>query len=483
MLGFKLIHRSIGLISTLILARLLLPEHFGIIAMAMSVIAILELATSFGFDIALIRNQKASKEHYNTAWTFNVLFGVSIMLFMVLLAHPAAIFYNKPELTNVILALSLGPLIFGFENIGTVAFRKEMDFRKEFNFQVYKKLLQFFVTVPMALILHNYWALVLGILSGRIAGVILSYKLHPYRPWFSFAAARELYNFSKWLLFTNILAFLRTRSSDFIIGRISGAHALGLFNISYEFSNTPTTELSAPINRAIFPGYAKISEDLSILRKSYLDVLAMLAFVAFPLGVGLAATAEPLVYVALGSKWAEAIPLIQILAFAGVLAATESNSASIYFSIGKPKLLAIVHGVSTVALIPLAIWLTNLHGVVGAAFAFLIVGFFSFPLNFYILSTHLNLKFTNFLLALWRPSVSTAVMFFVVDTYIRYFKKPEELTIYLTIFLSAILLGAIIYVTTTLLLWYVSSKPKGPEQIVIERIVIVMRKYVERGNS
>jgi PST family polysaccharide transporter len=285
------------------------------------------------------------------------------------------------------------------------------------------------------------------------------------------------------LLFTNILGFLRSRSSDFIVGRISGAHSLGLFNISHEISNFPTTELSAPINRAIFPGYAKISQDLNILRKSYLDVLSMLAFVALPLGVGIAATAEPLVYVALGSKWAEAIPLIQILAFAGIVEATESNSASVYLAIGKPKLLAIVHGVSTIILVPLAIWLTMEHGVWGTATAFLITALVSFPLNYSILAIHLKLKLLDFLSALWRPVLSTAIMYFVVTYYIEYFRDPTGILAYFSILISATLIGAVTYILMTLFFWISSSRPEGPEQIAFDYISTIIRKFSDNKSG
>lgn len=159
MVLFKLIERSIGLISTLILARLLLPQDFGTIAMAMTFIAMAELLTAFGFDIALIQNRDATVEHYNTAWTGNLLLGLSIAVVMLVAAVPIAHFYRKPELVWVIVCLAFGPLISGAENIGVVAFRKELTFRREFVFQLSRKLIGFCVVVPLAFWLRNYWAL------------------------------------------------------------------------------------------------------------------------------------------------------------------------------------------------------------------------------------------------------------------------------------------------------------------------------------
>ena len=163
MLLFKVADRGLGLISTLILVRLLTPTDFGIVAMAVAMVAIVELLTSFGFDTAIIRQKDATDEHYHTAWTFDVLFGIFVAVVMVGFAGQVARFYNEPEVELVLYVLALSPLLSGFENVGIVAFRKDLQFRNEFRFQVWKKIAGFVVTVPLAFLLRNYWALVIGV--------------------------------------------------------------------------------------------------------------------------------------------------------------------------------------------------------------------------------------------------------------------------------------------------------------------------------
>src|SRR5690606_13728600 len=121
-------------------------------------------------------------------------------------------------------------------------------------------------------------------------------------PRLSLAAAGEVLNFSKWLILNNAISFLRTRSPDFVIGRLAGSTALGMFTVAYEISTLPTTELVAPINRAVFPGYSRISNDLKLLRQSYLDVVGVIALFALPAALGISAISAPLVDFALGSK-------------------------------------------------------------------------------------------------------------------------------------------------------------------------------------
>ncbi len=471
MVFFKLTERSLGLISTIILARLLVPEDFGLIAMAMSMIAALELMSAFSFDVVLIQKQdSATRDHYNTAWTFNVLFGCLSALVLFLLAKPAALFYAEPRLQTVMYFLATGSLIQGIENIGIIAFRKDMNFNKEFIFQVGKKLAGFMVTVPLAFLLGNYWALVAGILSGKIAGVLLSYGMNRYRPWFSLACAGDLYHFSKWLFINNVVGFLKLRSADFILGKVSGSRQLGLYTIGYEISNLPTTELVAPINRAVFPGYSKIAHDLARLGEGFISVIGMITLLAVPAGVGIAATASLLVPVVLGEKWLEIIPLIQLLALSGAVGAMQTNIGPVYLSLGKPRVLTLLGAIHVLIFIPLVIFLSRLYGATGAAWASFITVLLMFPVNYLALLRVIPVSILGIAAVMWRPILASLLMFFVVDKYITQV-SPRVLdgNIYANLF-AAVAIGAIFYCLTVLLLWFVSGKPAGAEQQILEKV-------------
>jgi len=470
MVFFKLTERSIGLISTIILARLLIPEDFGLIAMAMSIIAILELLGAFGFDVAIIQNQTAERKHYDTAWTYNVLFAISSTLVLALLASPAAIFYHEPRLENVIYLLALGNLIRGFENIGVLEFRKNMTFDKEFKFQLGKKLAGFFTTVPLAIILGSYWALVAGMLMGWFMGVILSFMLHAYRPRFSLAASHELFHFSKWLLITNLFNFIKIRSADFIIGRLSGPQALGLFTISYEISNLPTTELVAPVNRAVFPGYAKISNNMAALREGFLKVLAMIAIFALPAGMGIAATSEPLVLVFLGSNWIDSIPLIQILAVFGATLALQTNTGSVFLALGRPKILAVIGAIHISLLVPALMVLVSNNGSIGAAWGYLVVTLLMLPINFGFIMFYTKLKFSPIVSVLWRPIMASTTMYFVVTMILDYLGQSDKFILNLSYLLFTVAIGAIVYILLVIALWRLTGSPHGAENDLMDTL-------------
>ena len=485
MVLFKLTERSLGLISTLILVRLLIPEDFGLLAMAMSIIAALELLGAFGFDMALIQNQNADDNHYNTAWTFNVIFAVSSAVILVIIAIPAAIFYHEPRLEAVIYFLALGSFFKGFENIGVVAFRKELEFNKEFKFLLGKKLASFATTVPLAFILKSYWALVFGILAGNIFSVMLSYWVHEYRPRLCLIKARELFHFSKWLLFNNILTFLILHSADFIIGRIAGARQLGLYSISFEISNLPTTELIAPINRAVFPGYSRVASDLDALRKNFLNVIALITLFALPAGLGIAVTSEFIVKVALGEKWLDTIPLIQTLAFYGVITALQTNIVYIFLALGKPRIVTALSAMYAIILLPVLIWLCRDYGAIGAAWAYLGVAAAFLPVFFMLTFHRLKINILDFIKTVWRSVFAALSMFLIVKVLLPIMENISILVgdfrILFTdagLLVAAVSIGVIAYVTLLIMLWLLSSKPEGAEWSVIEKALPRLPRFM-----
>jgi lipopolysaccharide exporter len=471
MVGFKLLERSLGVLSTLILARLLLPADFGVVAMAMAFVALLELLTAFNFDVALIQKQTSERTAFDTAWTFNVLFGLLVAVLMLALSWPAARFYAHPELVPVVCVLAIGSAVQGFENIGVVAFRQELRFDREFRFLLGKKLIMFFTTVPLAFVLRSYWALVAGIVTGRIAGVALSYYVHPFRPRFSLKARHELMHFSKWLIGLNLLGFLKERSADLIIGRTLGAHSLGLFSVSYEISNMPATELVAPINRAVFPVYAKIGKDRAQLGREYLSVMAMIVLLAVPAVAGIASIASLLVPVVLGPHWLDAIPVLSLLAFFGITQVMQSNAYAVYLAIGRPDLQVKLTVAHVLVLIASLVTLISWRGVQGAAEAFLITALIILPVSFGLILSKLDLKVTALLDRLWRPILASTVMFFAVRAFVLDHPAQGPVTIGTVLYLlAAVALGAVIYVACVAVLWILAGRPEGAEAVIARRL-------------
>ena len=467
--------RGLGFVSVVILARLLTPADFGVVALATVISAVLELMSAFSFDIALIQRPDQTRAHYDTAWTITIVFSLLTALILVALAHGAGIFYNEPRVEAIMYFLAIGTLAEGFQNIGVVAFRKEMDFQKEFIFQVAKKFISFAITVPLAFWLRNYWALVIGILVSKFAGTVLSYIVQPYRPRWSTAAWSELFHFSRWLFFNNLLGFLRLRGSDFIVGKVLGPTALGIFTLSFELSQMPSSELVAPINRAVFPAYAQISGDLRKLRQSYLDVVGMIALLAIPAAVGLAALADVVVPVVLGPNWVGAEPLIRILGIAGAITTLETNIGAAYLALGKPQILTKLYGFYVALLIALLLVFTPLWGVTGAAWACLVAGLLNIPVYFGAMLMTLRLALSHFLAVVWRPIFASFVMYIAVSAALDLAGEWGVRTP-LPLLIGGIAVGVVVYFAVIGGSWYSAGAPRGAETAILGRLSALLRR-------
>ncbi|MFV8835523.1 lipopolysaccharide biosynthesis protein [Aquisalimonas sp. APHAB1-3] len=463
MVGFRFLQRFIGVISTVILARLLIPEDFGLVAMAMAVYAILELIGQAGFDLALIQNQRADRRHYNTAWTFMVLYGVFSAAVLILLAPTFAGLFGDPRVEGIVYALAVLAVIQGFENIGIVAFRKELQFNKEFWFQVAKKLTAFVVTVALAYIFRSYWALVAGMLASRLTGVTLSYWIHPYRPRLSLAATRDLFTFSGWVIFANLTRYAHTRGPDFIIGPMLGAANLGLFRIAKEISNLPSTQLTFPIMRAVFPGYAKIAHDRPRLQQGFLDTQGMIAMITLPASVGVVVMAEPLVYLMLGSKWAAAIPLMQVLGLYGITKILQGNSAALFMAMGKPYWIGLFVLMETAILLPLLFVLLNHGGLEIAVWANVIGGLALVPPVLMVLTRTLGVRPLQRLAVIWRPFVGAAVMAAAVVLMSREVPPVHDEWSAFVHIVTVLPVAGGTYLATVLLAWWLTGAERGTE--------------------
>lgn len=475
MIALKVIERSIGVISTTILARLLIPADFGLVAMAMAIFAVLELTGQFGFDHAIIRKQDVTRSQLDTAWTLTICHGLLSGLALALLAAPAAQFFKEPRLEDIVHVLAAIAVVQSFENIGIMLFRKDLKFRKDFNFFLAKKLIAFACTVSLAFAFKSYWALVGGILASRTAGVILSYVVHPYRPRLSFSATRDLLGFSKWVLLTGILGYFRTRGPDFILGRLAGAGSVGVFRVANELATLPTTELMFPIARAAYPGYAKVAHDRDALKQAYLAVQGSIIMLTLPAGVGIVMLADPFVKALLGFNWLEAIPLIQILGLYGALRVFQTTNNAIFNVLGKPYWNTSLMVLELLSVLPLLGWLIySGHAIESAAWSYVAGSAIVVPCAVILISRVLRLSFRDRLRITWRPVLGAALMALALEWLIRTLGLPTSTLEAVWTLLIAVPLGALVFGITVLGVWYAVGKPNGTERkllsLLLERL-------------
>ena len=465
-------YRFIGLVSTIILARLLTPDDFGVAAIAMSIFALISTFTQFGFETVLIQRKNPGKDHYNTAWSFNVMFGLVSALLLAAASEFIGSFYNNRDLTYVALATSLLFVLHGFRNIGVVDFQKNMTFDKEFRLHVIPKFISFFVTIALAIMLKSYWALVVGNLVWKTMEVLASYIMHPFRPRICFKKTGDLFGFSKWLLLNNMLTFLNTKSPELALGKILSPHAAAIFTLASEISQMTTTEIVANLNRAIYPGYSKAARDISKLRGLFKDSIRVIAFIAMPLGTGVALVSPFIVPLLLGEQWLEAVEPVVYLALGGSIYALKSNANYVYFALGKPKFSTIELFVRALIFLPSMFYLMGINGVVGAAQSFLLTSVCTLFVSNTMLKFVLGIPFYRLFGLYLRPLLATLVMAASVGGYLHYLAVAN---IVLDLLLS-VLIGVASYTLSVFIIWYTVGDENDVEKKITTAALEKLRR-------
>ncbi|MBT9521162.1 MAG: lipopolysaccharide biosynthesis protein [Dechloromonas sp.] len=464
MLTSKLAERGLGLISTLILARLLLPADFGLVAMAAPVVALVELLGALGMDSALIQRPDLKRSHLDTAFTIGLIVATAIALSLWLVAPFAAAYFREPRLEAIISWLALGNLIQGFGNPGFVLFRKEINMAPEVILLVAKKLTSLVVATVAAILIGNYWALVWGTLLSRIVGVGLSYAMTPFRPRLSLSERREVLGFSAWMLVVQLLYYLQLRANDLIIGRLMGASQLAYFIISIDLAASAPGEAMVAISRAAFPTFAKLSGDTQRLRMGLRNILSGVAILALPAGFGIAAVAELLVQVLLGERWMPAAEIVASLAISCAVLGILSQVSYVYMALGRPRVAAAVSALSVVALVGTSIAAIPTMGLKGVNIAYPAMAATVTFGHFVMLRQMLpEFRVSDWVAAFWRPLASAGLMLTVLKFIAQWMGPVQGSAAGIFPLTLLIAIGVAIYFCGLITLWRLSGSPDGPE--------------------
>jgi lipopolysaccharide exporter len=277
-------------------------------------------------------------------------------------------------------------------------------------------------------------------------------------------------HFSKWLVLNNICVFLFTRSDTFALGKLIGAQAVGVYGIAFEVANLTTSNFLAPLRRAIFPAYAKLSSDTASLTTGFVDVFAFVMLVGTPMAVGTGLIAEPLVHVMLGGQWTASIPLIQVLAIYGFLSLITAGSSPIFLATARPQYLMWVLAGSVVIMVPALIFGIRTAGALGAAWVVTLTAMLTAAADFTLIRQLLRLSVRRLLAASWRPLGAATLMAFVVTQLQARWPAAESVAAWGVILAASIAVGAAVFVLTVVVLWLLAGRPRGAETHIGEAI-------------
>lgn len=379
-------NQGIQFIIQVILARLLVPEDFGIIGMLTVFIAVSQSFIDSGFTNALIREKEPSQEDYSTVFYFNLF--MAVLMYIVLFSSAGAIsrFFIEPQLVAILRVIAIVLIINSFGLIQRTMLTKSINFKIQTKISAISSIVSGIIAVIFAYSGFGVWSLVIKTLTMQL---IQSLLLCIYNRWipsvgFKLDSFKRLFGFGWKLLVSGLLETLYNNLYFLIIGRLFSVVELGYYTNAQKLRDTASQSITTSVQKVSYPVLSSIKEDEDKLRAGYKKIIKTSVFITFPLMIGLAVVASPLIRLIFGQKWINSIIPFQILCFAGMLFPLHAINLDILQVKGRSDLflgLEIVKKV--IGLITIAIALFFKSGILGLLWVAVINSYISYFINSY----------------------------------------------------------------------------------------------------
>lgn len=395
----------------LILARLLDPSAYGVVAMALVVTSFFNVFGDLGLGAALIQRPSLTEEQRSSAFWVTVAASVVLLLAGILLARPMAAFYRTPQVAPVIVALSFTAVLTALSAVQKALLTREMDFRSLEVRQMVATGIAAVVAIGLALSGAGVWAIVAQSVVFALVGTLLLWRAATWRPRLlvSRAAIRDLGGFGVHVTGTQMLFFFNRNIDTLLIGRVLGTAALGAYNIAYQLMMLPLNQVAGIVADVLLPAFARLQHDHAALRESWLRAVRLTAVLVAPMMIGMVVIAPLAVPVVLGDQWLAVIPVVQALAWVGLHQSLQRYNSGVLQAVDRTRPLlrfsivsCVVSVVAFVAGLP---W-----GITGVAVAYLIASLLVAPWYLIVTARAVGLPVRRFLAAPARPIAAALVM-------------------------------------------------------------------------
>ena len=453
--------QGIQLVVSVILARLLLPEQFGLIAMLAIFMAVAQSFIDSGFGSALIQKKNATHIDECSIFYFNILVGCLAAGLLCLAAPWIADFYNQPILTPLTRVLSLNLIINSFGLVQTALLTRHIDFKTQLKVSVIATLLSGTIGVTMAFNGFGVWSLVAQSLSINLFRTILLWIFHRWRPAlrFSFTSLRAMFSFGSKLLLSGLLDRFFQNIYLLVIGKIFTPAALGFYSRAKRLQELPVENIQSSISRVTFPVFSSIQEDKPRLKQGVRKALMALAMVNFPMMIGLAVIAKPLVLVLLTAKWLPCVPYLQLFCILGALYPLHAMNLNVLKAQGRSDLFLRLEVLKKILII-ISIAVTYRWGIQAMIYGQIAVSILGYYLNSYYSGRLINYPITEQIFDL-APYLGISMVMGIGVYSIQSFRFHNNYTL----LISQVLAGMFIYAVIS----WVFRMPAFVEVINISR--------------
>lgn len=433
--------QGIQFIISIILARLLLPAQFGLIAMLTIFMAIAQTFINSGFGQALIQKKDATHIDECSIFYFNILVSFLAAGLLCLAAPWISAFYDQPLLTPLTRVLSLNLIINSFGLVQTTLLTRHIDFKTQLKVSVIATVLSGTIGVTMAFKGFGVWSLVAQSLSSNLFRTVLLWFFNTWRPSLVLSprALRDMFGFGSRLLASGLSDTIFQNIYLMVIGRLFSATDLGFYSRAKGLQQTPVMSITVSIGRVTFPVFSSIQDDKTRLKRGVRKSLTTMVMVNFPLMVGLAIVAKPLVHVLLTDKWLPCVPYLQLFCAVGILIPLQSVNLHLLKAQGRADLFFRIE-ILKKALFVIAIAVTYRWGIEAMIYGQIVASFLAYYLNSYYTGKLLDYPITEQLQDILPTLGLASVMGFGV-----YMLKYSALTNQTALLLVQIISGIVIY--------------------------------------
>lgn len=428
----------------IILARLLLPDHFGLLGMVIVFITISTIVIDSGFSQALIRDKNTTQLDYTTVFYFNLFISFCAYGLLFVFAPSISDFYSEPQLVAIIRVISLVLIVNSLGIIQRVKIIKKIDFKTLTKINVFSVAISGGITITMALLGYGVWSLVMNMILAALVQTILLWFYNKWIPSlsFSYQSFTKYFGFGSKLLVSSLIDTFYNNIFYVIIGKVFSTTQLGYYSNAVKFRDLAALSISTAVERVSYPVLSSIQDDDIRLKLGFKKVIKTTAFVYFPIMAGLAAVAFPLFGLVIGDKWLPSVVYFQLLCIAGMLYPIHLLNLTILQVKGRSDLFLVIEVVKKVILTVLILFaLTMKLGIIGLIMAALLNSFLSFFVNSYFSGTAIGYSTKEQLKDLLPAFIIAVVM--GVSVYCLGFILPAN---YLVKLVAQVGIGIIMYV-------------------------------------
>jgi O-antigen/teichoic acid export membrane protein len=481
LIASRLATRAIDLLALVVLGRLLSPADFGLVAIAMSVMMIVEAVMELPVFFALVAFRERERAHYDTAFTLLVIKGMLLTLVLLVLAWPLSQIYNDHRLIWLVCVLGIAPVSRGLGSPRMIDYSINFDFRPNFVMEVIGKLVGLTLSVTLAWSTQSYWALAAGTVAVPITTSVLSYIYAPYLPTITIKEWRAFSGFLGWTTLTQAIAAANWQMDQLLLGRFVSRFELGRFSMASNLSLIPWQIFIVQVISPLLVAFSQVKDDAARLKAAYRKSVTTIVTIGLPVMVGMSITAEPIIRIILGDQWLESVSMLRWLALAAIPPMFAAPLSPLSIALNRTIIFFWLALIEAAVKLPLTLVIIYFYGIEGVLMLRVALSVVMVTCSMLAARDLIRLSLWEQLVGSWRAVLSVLVMAVTVmplESLLGRGGGVPQLIFGLAIMAG---IGACAYAGSIFALWRLSGRPPGLEADVLSALETYSGKLFRRA--